>query len=46
MSLAPYVTRSIRVPTPAERLAEFRRLWALIHGPQFNRQFTFKAGNQ
>ncbi|WP_017907540.1 hypothetical protein [Xanthomonas sp. SHU 199] len=33
---------------PRRRLAPFMRgpLAPLLHGPQFNRQFTFKAGKQ
>ncbi|WP_255424775.1 hypothetical protein [Xanthomonas sp. LMG 12461] len=40
------VTRSIHVPTAAERLAAWAYRYKLLHGPQFNRQFTFKAGKQ
>ncbi len=40
------ITRSIRVPTPAERLADWAYRYKLIRGVQFNQQFTFKAGKQ
>lgn len=35
-------TRDTYAPSNAERLAEFRYRWALLHGPQFNT--TFLAG--
>ncbi|MCW0413517.1 hypothetical protein NB709_003393 [Xanthomonas sacchari] len=36
------VTRSIRVPTPAERLAAWAYRYKLLHGPQFNNHFVPK----
>ncbi len=39
----PYITRSTRVPTAAERLAAWAYLYNLLKGPQFNNQFTFKG---